>query len=68
MKKIKCEHKPWCQHCPPKTRRAVWRSSGLGGAEVKTCDEHKDKIVEFEKSRQDNGYMTEADHQTWGRL
>lgn len=68
MKKIKeKEGKPWCKFCPEKTIRAVWRSSGLH-LTMHACEEHKQELQEFEAKRRDNGYMTEADWQTWGRL
>lgn len=68
MKKIKeNEGKPWCKFCPEKTVRAEWRSQGF--ATIKhACEQHRQDLKDYEKSNRDDGYMTEADHQTWGRL
>jgi hypothetical protein len=46
----------WCKKLEIK-RKAVWQHYGQYA-----CEEHKDKI------HVDDGYMTEADYQTWGRL
>lgn len=68
MKKIKeKEGVPWCKWCPEKTVRAVWRSSGCTLSKH-ACEEHREDLKEYENSHKDNGYMTEADHQTWGRF
>lgn len=68
MKKIKeKEGKPWYKFCLEKTVRAVWRSSGVS-LNKHACEEHKQELQEWEAKQRDDGYMTEADYQTWGRL
>lgn len=68
MKKIReCDGKPWCKWCPEKTTRAVWRSTGLS-LNKHSCEQHKQDLEEYENQRKGNGYMSEADYQTWGRL
>ena len=47
---------------------AAWRSSGIGVAGRYSCNTHRCNLTEHERPRQDTGYMTEADYQTWGRL
>lgn len=68
MKKIKeKEGIPWCKWCPEKTVRATWRSSGMALSKH-ACEEHRDKLREYESSQKDTGHMTEADYQTWYKL
>lgn len=68
MKKIKeKEHKPWCKWCPEKTVRAVWRSSGAVLTKH-ACEQHKDDLKAYENKYRDDGYMSEGDYQSWGRL
>lgn len=68
MKKIKENQMgAWCKFCPPKTTRATWRSSGMG-LSTHACDEHRKALEAHEAKQRDDGRMTEADHQTWGRL
>lgn len=43
----------------PSKWHCFWARAGTDA-----CDEHKDQLVE----QQDDGYMSEADHQTWGKL
>ena len=66
MKQIKAgEYKlALCRFCQAK---AGWRSNKapLG---IYACDKHREEIVKSEQEHEDDGYMTEADHQTWGRL
>jgi hypothetical protein len=47
---------------------AKWRSSGIGMPNMYVCDGHQGELMQFERGHRDDGYMTEADHQTWGRL
>lgn len=68
MKKIKeKEGKPWCKWCPEKTVRAVWRTSGICLTKH-ACEDHKQDLKDYENKYRDDGHMTEADYQTWGRL
>lgn len=68
MKRIReKDGKPWCKFCPEKTVRAVWRSTGMG-INKHACEAHRKELQEFEASRRDDGHMSEADYQTWGRL
>lgn len=53
---------PWCEWCRPKTTRATHRSRGFYHY---SCDDHTDELTATES---DDDRMTEADHQTWGRL
>jgi len=64
MKQIKAGEylKTRCSFCPLK---ATWRSSK---ASMYSCDGHRAKLKEEEHKRNDDGYMTEADYQTWARL
>lgn len=58
---------PWCSFCEPKTTRATHRQDGFGGKHC--CADHKPQLLEIERSNAlREGRMTEADHQTWGRL
>lgn len=69
MKKIKEGEykKAVCSFCAIKTK-ANWRSSRLGPPNSYACDGHQGELMQFERGRLDDGYMTEADYQTWGRL
>ncbi len=51
----------WC------TAPRVWRASRSCGFNTFACEDHTEKLRSYERSR-DSGYMSEADHQTWGRL
>lgn len=68
MKKMKPTSTQPCTYCKD---RAIWRSSGFSLIKMEyACESHK-LIVQLkeqaaEKSR--NDHMSEADHQTWGRL
>ena len=67
MKRIKQkEGYPKCTYC---TSKAVWKARGLlSHLAPKVCEEHKYMLVNYERDNRDDGYMTEADYQTWGRL
>lgn len=66
MKMIKeKDGKPWCKFCPEKTVRAVWRATGMGMSKH-ACEAHREDLRKYELERRDDGYMTEADYQTWG--
>lgn len=68
MKRIReKDGKPWCKFCPEKTVRAVWRSTGMS-INKHACEEHQQELRALEVSRRDDDHMSEADHQTWGRL
>lgn len=64
MKKIK-NGTQYCQfgQCAGNKVKAICRSSGLTLREY-ACEEHKNEI----KDRTDDGYMSEGDYQSWGRL
>lgn len=51
----------WC------LERPMYRSSSIGVSHKTACYAHHSKLVDHERSR-DTGHMSEADHQTWGRL
>jgi hypothetical protein len=53
-----------CSFCKA---RATWRTNGLSFMKH-ACDEHQPQLREYEKQNQDDGHMSEADHQTWGRF
>lgn len=69
MKRIKENQMgAWCKFCPPKTTRAVWRSSGMG-LSSHACEEHRTALkAEEDKRHEADSRMTKADYQTWGRL
>ena len=56
MKKTKQSDNHSCQFCKNKKEKAKWTHFGQYA-----CEKHKDKLI-------DDGYMSEADYQTWGRL
>lgn len=66
MKKIKPgEHKgTLCEVCKAP---AQWRASQYYRA-MYTCGDHKEEIQKAETSSDDDGYMSEADMQTWGKI
>lgn len=64
MKKMKPQSTQRCTYCK---ERADWRSGGLSSVAY-ACTAHQQKLREHEAATRDNGYMTEADHQSWGRL
>ena len=53
-----------CHECGCK---ATWRATRTIGT-MYACDDHKQDIVEAERLNQDDGHMSEGDHQSWGRL
>jgi hypothetical protein len=59
MKRVKLKETNICEYCRNQgiKRKAEWKDSGRY-----VCSEHKEKL------NLDNGYMTEADYQTWYRL
>lgn len=70
MKKLKANQLgPWCGYCAEKTVRATHRPDGFYSHIAMACEDHKFLIkgMEEEAERRE-GRMTEADHQTWGRL
>lgn len=69
MKKIKpaeTYHCTWCKDHALKVQ-ATWRSSGIS-LNKQACDLHKPLLQDFERDNRDDGHMSEADEQTWGRL
>lgn len=64
MRKLKVSQLgPWCDFCPSKAERATHVGYGFNGF---SCEYHKPDLKKDEQK--DDGYMSEADHQTWGRL
>lgn len=65
MKQIKPGEykKTLCSWC---TLPAAWRASGMGVQGKYSCDVHRSELTQHE--RRDDGHMSEADYQTWGRL
>jgi hypothetical protein len=59
MKKLKQKDTRMCQWCKKEgvKEKAAWYHFGQCA-----CNKHKEKI------NVDDGYMSEADYQTWGRL
>lgn len=84
MRKIKSKERQngmkWCSFCKPDKVHAIWRNTHLrcDRKEEKlqfACEEHKGLLIDgtavdldLSKLKRDDGYMTEADYQTWGRL
>lgn len=64
MKKMKPQSTQPCSYC--KTR-AAWRSGGLSLIKY-ACADHVKELQAHEVATRDDGHMSEADHQTWGRL
>jgi hypothetical protein len=62
MKRMKKKYaaKP-CDFCKDGTN-AVWMTGGISSIQEYACEKHKNKI------NQDDGYMSEGDYQSWGRL
>lgn len=63
LKKVQLGH--WCQFCAPKTNRTVYVGAYFDGF---ACASHQKELQIYEDSRRDDGHMSEADYQTWGRL
>lgn len=65
MKQIKpgTYTKSACKWC---AAPADWKSSGMG-LNTFACNSHRTELRQHEQAQYD-GHMTEADHQTWGRL
>jgi len=62
MKKMKPQSTQPCSYCKA---RADWKA----GWPIKfACEEHKHVLQEHETNTRDDGHMSEADHQTWGRF
>jgi len=64
MKKMKPQSTQPCSWCKA---RANWRSTQLSMVKY-ACNTHKSTLQNHEQQSRDDGYMSEADHQTWGRL
>jgi hypothetical protein len=57
----------YCDHCKPKKVDALWRKEGITASHARgdfACEAHKHLI----KEDHDDGHMTEADYETWGRV
>lgn len=82
MRKIKSSERKngmrYCSFCKPLKVGAVYRNTHLR-CDLKeeklqfACEEHKDLLADgtacyTHMKYEDDGYMTEADYQTWGRL
>ncbi len=53
----------WCGQKP------LWRPSSLSSIRKYACDEHRIQLALEEQARRiRDDHMSEADHQTWGRL
>lgn len=59
---------PWCDFCLPKTSKAIWKSGSLGCHQKFACNNHQTELKAHEIKSADNGHMSEADYQTWGKL
>ena len=81
MRKIKGKERQngmrWCSFCKPDKVPAIYRNTNLrcDKKEEKlqfACGDHKHLLVDgtavhVDIKIKDDGYMTEADYQTWGR-
>lgn len=65
MKKMKPTSTQPCSYCKA---RAVWRTQSLNFQQKFACDIHKKTLEAYEKDNRDDGYMSEGDYQSWGRL
>ena len=55
----------YCVFCKPDKIDAVWRTIGFADRRRDyACDKHQDRL----DPQLDDGYMTIADEETWGRL
>lgn len=64
MKRMRPTSTQRCTYCK---ERANWKSSGLTINRF-ACDAHRSELQADEARLRDDGYMSEADHQTWGRI
>jgi hypothetical protein len=48
--------------------KAAWRSTNRHLTGKYACANHVKQFRAIERADRDDGYMTEADRQTWGRL
>jgi hypothetical protein len=64
VKKTKPASTQPCSYCKA---RAQWRTGGLSLNKF-ACDEHQSTLRELETKSADDGRMSEADYQSWGRL
>lgn len=62
MKKMKPQSTQPCTYCKV---RAEWKA---GWPMKFACKDHQQDLQAYEKQTRDDGYMTDADYQTWGRL
>lgn len=68
MRKIKHLNPGKCFVCGCE---AVWKTHRVKEKNRRACEAHKPEVEAWEKLNKrspDDGYMTEADYQTWGRL
>lgn len=68
MRKIKYEPAGKCHTCG---EPAKWKTHNITETGKRSCDAHKAETEEYEKKYKrppDDGHMSEADYQTWGRL
>jgi hypothetical protein len=65
MKKMSAKSTQRCTYCKS---RADWRSNGLASVKY-ACKNHIEDLRKHQEAcdKLDNGHMSEADHQTWGR-
>jgi hypothetical protein len=64
MKRVKPKSTQRCSYC---SVRAEWKTQHLNDTKF-ACTTHKDDLQKHEQLHQDDGHMSEADYQTWGRL
>ena len=64
MKMLKPGNTQRCSFCE---QMAKWMSSSLSFKKY-SCDLHKEDLTKHEIAAADDGHMSEADYQTWGRL
>lgn len=63
MKQLKPGNTQRCSYC---REMASWRTSSMSLTKY-SCTAHKEELAKHERKTADNGHMSEADHQTWGR-
>lgn len=64
MKKMKSASTQQCSFCG---NRAVWKCQNCAFVQY-ACTAHAPHLQEYEEEHQDDGHMSEADWQTWGRV
>jgi hypothetical protein len=64
MRKMRPQSTQPCSFC---RARAEWKSGGLSLVKF-ACNPHRAELERHEAQTRDDGHMSEADRQTWGKL